>query len=696
MRQPSAGLAQMFSDPSKDRGVMQAWERFLRGDGQASGLVRQAVDTSWQRCLSGRVDPGQRYAPPPMSESSLQQLQEVNGELMRISAPAMSHAREFLAETGSMMALTDAQGVIVALEGDPRTIERAHSIRLELGALWTELSCGTNAIGTALVTGLPVQIHSAEHYCEGIKRWTCSGTVIRHPFDGEVLGVIDVSGLSESYSRYSLGLAITTAARIESRLTANEMELRYRLLEAAIGQLSASGTDGLILFDHRGSAIKANAAAYRWVEENHGQLDLTHPSRIEQLDLRRGRVARLTDVEHAWIRAGWLQPVMHRGERVGTFLVLPAPRGGRVREREKPRLPGQRSEPFTELVCCDPALQAVVAQARRLARSHAPILLTGETGVGKEVFAQNIHLASAVDRGTFVALNCGGLSRELLASELFGYAEGAFTGARKGGQSGKIEAAAGGTLFLDEIGEMPLDLQPHLLRVLEQGEIYRLGENTVRKVKFRLIAATHRDLRQEVAAGRFRMDLYYRIAVTSLRIPPLRERRADIVALVMQLTDRVCRENDLPPRHFDEGALRCLEAYAWPGNVRELRNVVENVLLVSSDETIGVEQLPPELTRSADVLAADPRGVDAELTRLPGPDSVPPEFATPGIHLDEAAHSLEVAEQKHIRAAIHATGGNLSAAAKLLGIAKSTMYLKLRKHGLKADVDRNRLGRSVD
>jgi len=215
-----------------------------------------------------------------------------------------------------------------------------------------------------------------------------------------------------------------------------------------------------------------------------------------------------------------------------------------------------------------------------------------------------------------------------------------------------------------------------------------------------LIAATHRDLRQEVAAGRFRMDLYYRIAVTSLRIPPLRERRADIVALVMQLTDRVCRENDLPPRHFDEGALRCLEAYAWPGNVRELRNVVENVLLVSSDETIGVEQLPPELTRSAavaDGVAVEPGVVSAELTaltHLPVPDAVPPELATPGIRLE--AHSLEVAEQKHIRAAIHATGGNLSAAAKLLGIAKSTMYLKLRKHGLKADVDKNRLGRSVD
>jgi len=206
------------------------------------------------------------------------------------------------------------------------------------------------------------------------------------------------------------------------------------------------------------------------------------------------------------------------GEPLGTLLVMPLAHAHRTvaaRPSTLERLVAGRDEGFENVLTSDPAMREVIARARQLARSRAPVLLQGETGSGKEEFARGIHGAST---GPYVALNCGGLSRELLASELFGYADGAFTGARKGGMVGKIEAANGGTLFLDEIGEMPPDMQPHLLRVLEQGEIYRLGENTPRKVTFRLIAATHRDLRQEVAAGRFRMDLFYRVAVTSLRI----------------------------------------------------------------------------------------------------------------------------------------------------------------------------------
>ena len=176
---------------------------------------------------------------------------------------------------------------------------------------------------------------------------------------------------------------------------------------------------------------------------------------------------------------------------------------------------------FARIVGDAPSLRQAVGRARQLAKSRAPVLLLGETGVGKDVFAQCLHAAGAGKDGAFVALNCGGFSRELLTSELFGYVEGAFTGARRGGMVGKIEAADGGTLFLDEIGEMPKDLQPHFLRVLESGEVYRIGETRPRKVNFRLVAATNRDLRSEVEAGRFRMDLFYRVAVTSIAIPRL-------------------------------------------------------------------------------------------------------------------------------------------------------------------------------
>jgi len=538
---------------------------------------------------------------------------------------------------------------------------------------WSERICGTNAIGTALAVGQPVQIHSAEHYCAGIKRWTCSATVIRHPQDGEILGVVDVSGLSETYSRQSLALVVTTASRIESRLTMLEMERRYRLLEAALPYWSG-GTDGIVLFDRRGYPIKANENAQAAIAAFGADLDLAAPRRIPALALE-GEGQPLP----AWLRPEWRVPVTSRGERLGTLVVVPLPRLGRARAAEpvrdlavEPVVQGLRATDlpagFASIVTVDPGLCEALRKADQLARSRVPVLLLGETGVGKEEFAQGIHRASPFRDGPYVALNCGGLSRELLASELFGYVDGAFTGARKGGLVGKIEAANGGTLFLDELGEMPLDLQPHLLRVLEQGEIYRLGENVPRKVNFRLIAATHRDLRQEVAAGRFRMDFYYRVAVTSIRIPSLRDRSGDVRLLAAHFVELFRERHGLGPRRFDEALLAALEAHAWPGNVRELRNVIESMVLMSDGEDLGIDALPLEL-------------VEAGAGRMGGGAMSAPTAAVCRIADGEA---------DLIRRAIAATNGNLTKAARELDIAKSTLYQKVRQYGLESEISRVR------
>jgi transcriptional regulator with PAS, ATPase and Fis domain len=286
------------------------------------------------------------------------------------------------------------------------------------------------------------------------------------------------------------------------------------------------------------------------------------------------------------------------------------------------------------------------------------VLLLGETGVGKELFARGIHAAGATPTGPFVALNCAGLARDLLASELFGYGDGAFTGARRGGAAGKIEAAHGGTLFLDELGEMALELQGHLLRALEEGEIHRVGENRPRKVEFRLVSATNRELSDEVAAGRFRMDLYYRVAVTSIRIPPLRDRRQDIEPLAEHYLGRFADQRGAGPRDLTGEARAALRAHAWPGNVRELRNVMESVGLTATGEAVDWPDLPEEI-RSATPRPGSPR-----------PAPAPP------------AGSLDDAEAETIRTAVSAEGGNLTRAARRLGIAKSTLYAKLRAYGL--------------
>src|SRR5258705_1646736 len=294
---------------------------------------------------------------------------------------------------------------------------------------------------------------------------------------------------------------------------------------------------------------------------------------IEAFDSESGHAdATLPD----WLRPEWVQPVMRGGQRLGTVVLLP----DSLRREPTRRIVdtsgatfgvGQTHTSLGPIIGRSTALRQALERAKHLADVDVPVLLQGETGVGKEIFARAIHENRHRTKGPFIAVNCGGLPRDILASELFGYVDGAFTGARRSGMVGKIEAAAGGTLFLDEIGEMPLDLQPYFLRVLEGGEVYALGDNRPRQVEFRLVAATNKDLRAEVTAHRFRMDLFYRVAVTTLRIPALRERREDIPTLVEYFSGEVSQRHGVSAKRFDPEPLSALGRYAWPGNVRELR-----------------------------------------------------------------------------------------------------------------------------
>lgn len=315
------------------------------------------------------------------------------------------------------------------------------------------------------------------------------------------------------------------------------------------------------------------------------------------------------------------------------------------------------ADAFTSIVGASDGLCRAIELARRLAHFDAPVLIHGETGVGKDLFARAIHEAGPRAQAPFVALNCGGLPRELLASELFGYMEGAFTGARRGGMTGKLEAAHGGTLFLDEIAEMPLDLQPFLLRAVEGHEICRLGESRSRKVDFRLVAACNRDLRREASDGRFRSDLYYRISVTTLRVPPLRDRIGDLPTVVEHFASNVADRHGHSVKSFAPDTLAALCRYDWPGNLRELRNVVEAAALLTDGNVVTPQDLPSAVTAAP-------------------PPSLPP---SPCAEL-----GLSKLERDGIAAALEAQHGNLTSVARDLGIARSTLYAKVKKYALQA------------
>ncbi|MEK7917697.1 sigma-54-dependent Fis family transcriptional regulator [Burkholderia contaminans] len=652
-----------FSSPEHDVSIMSAWEHLIGGDESRTADVRSVIDDSWHRCLLGHVDPGVDRAPPPLDEDQLMQWRAANARLVDVSLPLMQQTRELLSQTGTVMLLANPDGLILQQEGDFRILEPAGEIGLIPGCNWAELNCGTNAIGTALALMQPVQIHGAEHFCAGIKRWTCSATVIRDPLDGHVLGVVDVSGHAETYNRYSLALVASLAGRIESRLAKDAMERRLRLLDRCAARFGSTAGDAVVVVDERGRLVKANQQVVPALRRLGFDAQLDAGFVLQGLDAK--AAGAVSGHAPEWLRGAHIETVREGADVLGFMAVIPDRGAGRsafasVRQQNPQR---DATCAFERIVGDSQALRAAVAKAQQLATSKVPVLLLGETGVGKELFAQGIHQASERAAGPFVALNCGGLSRDLLASELFGYAEGAFTGARKSGAAGKIEAANGGTLFLDEIGEMPLDIQPHLLRVLEENEIYRLGENMPRKVNFRLVAATHRDLKDAIANGLFRMDLFYRIAVTTVSIPCMRERKEDLPALITYWLTRLCERYGLPPKSFDNDAYARLLSYNWPGNVRELRNAIEGSLLLTEGNVITGEKLPVEIgarkahdVRTAQTSDSEPR--------------------------HGAIESLQMAEAESIRRALARHAGNLTHAASQLGIAKSTLYEKIRKYKL--------------
>jgi len=309
---------------------------------------------------------------------------------------------------------------------------------------------------------------------------------------------------------------------------------------------------------------------------------------------------------------------------------------------------------FDSIFGTSPSILALKEEARRAARTDLPVLLSGESGTGKELFAQAIHQASLRQRQPSIHLNCAAIPKELFESELFGYAGGAFTGANSAGKLGKIELAHGGTLFLDEIGEMPLDLQPKLLRVLEDKTFDRVGGNQPIHSNFRIIAATNRDLGEMVKNKQFREDLFYRLNVVALNIPPLRERREDIVPLAEHLLKRLSNQRPGMDYCLTEGAAKQLEGYLWPGNIRELQNVLERTAFTHDRQLIDACDLPVFLNRSP---TSPPHGSDWNLQEV-----------------------IKGAEREALRKALEVSGNSKARAARLLGIHRTLLYKKLQKY----------------
>jgi sigma-54 dependent transcriptional regulator, acetoin dehydrogenase operon transcriptional activator AcoR len=633
--------------------IRRAWQGFIES-GTTSGAVRPVVLASWERSQVHDVE-AERKAAPLAPEAELVQCHSAHSALVEAARSALKHARLFLADANSMIILTDPSGLILETAGDPRTVDFGHLFHLEQGGRWMEADIGTNAIGTAIAAMEPVLIHGAEHFCDEIGVWTCAATPIWHPQDGDLLGVVDISGPMQTFSPQNLALAVAVRHQIEGALAQSINCDRERLLRYFLKKRSLWANEYIVAIDNRGTIVYGAESALQ-------DLERRHPGFVSN-----GRISSLKSVPGvAWpSKLRELLPnvstesVVDHNRLIGVILVLP--------NRQRPSAPPverpltERLLDFDEILGESAAMHEVRECARRMALSNAPILIEGESGVGKELFVRAIHSAGATSRGPFVPVNCGGIPRDLIGSELFGYSKGAFTGAREQGHAGKIEAADGGLLCLDEIGEMPFELQPFLLRVLEDGVVYRIGSNEGRPVRVRLVSITNRNLLADAEAGRFRRDLYYRIAVLRLKIPPLRSRGEDIVLLTYHFARLAATRIERPLPRFHEGVFRIFRAYSWPGNVRELRNVVEHMILLGNSDELGIEDVSAEVREQAS-------RSDAALLSQQRSSSVSP--------------NLKLSQRMTIETALEEAGGNLTKAARRLGIARSTLYRKLQEFGI--------------
>ena len=665
-----ASASVLVMEPTVERQVMMAWENFVTGAPLVATAVSKLVLSSWQRSMRAGVEPRTRQAPLVTGSDALVALRRNNQDLLWAAQGLFLTTAHLLARSGSILLLTDPNGVVLEVAGDMHTLETAQDVHLVEGGQWHESVVGTNGIGTALATRQPVQVHAAEHFGEGIKSWTCAASPVFMPGTEKMLGVIDVSGPPSTYQRGNLVLALTAARQMEAILAERASREHVQLLEASIKFSASSTTAAMLVLDRNARLIH--------VSGNLPSLEWRLGSCLPGLEPGRDPQEWARHLPEA-LRPEWLHPVRVNGMPIGALLVMPK-RPGNVAVVQPPGFAASASaaagastraseseidplrSDFGNLLGHSKALRVAIDRARLLSSRRVGVLIQGETGVGKELFARAIH-GEAQRSGPFVTFNCGATSRELIGSELFGHVRGAYTGATAEGRAGRFELAHGGTLCLDEIGELPLELQPILLRCLEEGVVCRLGEAKPRRVDVRLLAMTNRDLLKEVEAGRFRRDLYHRISVTAIRVPPLRERDADIELLTEHFNHSLAERHGTSSRGFGPDVMALLCAYTWPGNVRELRNTVESLLLTSNEDAVDCAELPEEIRAAAGHGAATASVTTAAVS---------------------PATSLEETERQAIMRAVKNMHGNLAQAARSLGVSRSTLYRKVERYHLES------------
>lgn len=614
--------------------------------------MRSIIETSHRRSVDYGLQPESSAEVAPLERSDLSVLIEQNRLLHAHAVPAMETLYQQIVDTHHMVILTDAAGVIVHSLGDDDFLAKADRVALKPGAAWSEACRGTNAIGTAIAEKSPALVHADQHYLAANHFLTCSAAPITD-YKGNVIGVLDVSGDRRSFHKHTMALVRMSALMIENQLFAANFEeaitLHFHTRPEFVGTLM----EGIASFTPGGRFLAAN---------RNGLFQLGLPLSGLQTHSFSSLFGLPVSALYEHYRAaapGMLDLCMLNGVRVhgraqlrlSNSVFQPPLRPAPPAMPEARRLSGLRY-----LRTGDAQLELVLDKVSRVLGHDIPIMIIGETGTGKELLAQAIHHDSPRAAGPFVAVNCASIPETLIESELFGYEDGAFTGARKKGATGKILQANGGTLFLDEIGDMPVSLQARLLRVLQERLVTPLGSDKSIPVDLELVCATNHNLRERMAQGLFREDLYYRLNGLVVKLPPLRE-RTDLDTVVEKI---LAAEAEHGRHRVSPELLALFHLHRWPGNFRQLTNLLRTaIIMAGKEQEIGLRHMPDDFL---DDIAQSP----------------PQDASASSEHLPSTGGKLEDMQQSMITAALQAHGGNVSATARALGVSRNTVYRKVK------------------
>lgn len=627
---------------------------------------REYILNSHERCRRYQVELDRIYSAKILYGRELSQNLDRKRNLIHTAEDYMNQLYNFVKGSNFFSLLTDEQGCILSVIGDDSILSEALSLKMVPGAYMDERSIGTNSMGTALAEGKPLQVSGKEHYIKQYHRWTCSASPIRNA-TGEIIGCIDLTGYSEYVNSHTLGMVVAAANAIEKMLDikryTQELSMAKKFTETVIDSIET----GILTSDLEGNIKTVN----HYVANMFGY----HPDDMKFMKMRdlledwenvKTSVIHkhtFTD-EDVFVNSRRNKPQLNLsayphldGEQNLMNIVCVFKEVKKVRKLAKNIMGHQAIYTFDKIIGKDKNFVRLIDYAKKIADSKSNVLVMGESGTGKELFAQAIHNYSKRKDEPFVALNCGAIPRNLIESELFGYEGGAFTGAKSTGQPGKFEIADGGTIFLDEIGEMPLDMQTRLLRVLEEGTVSRVGSAKEILVDVRVIAASNKDLNEEVEKGNFRKDLYYRLNVLPIKLMPLRERKADIPLLSQFFMNRISTRLNKKSVLINKEILKSFLEYEWPGNVRELENIIEQI--------VNTESIPDSLIKA---YSNTDEKVDTEVKQYE-------QVAT--LKAMKENLKLEVVEMQHIRKVLDLYRGNITCAAKALGIGRNTLYRKM-------------------